>query len=206
MLNSPKDVGDRFRAARNLSRLNRKDFAEKHDISVNTLHGWELGHYQARGPHQIKYVTALAAEGIVCTPEWLMSAEGGMPHKAAQLLKKYLSNEQTPPDSMKQEALSFAHQQTEAGFKDINLDIRDNAMAPFFEKGDLVAGVLAGFPDDLLNKFCIIKTSPGDFVARRLGKSGPKYLLVPNDLNFPIIEIEQITRAAAIIWHRKPRL
>lgn len=203
------EVAVRFRSARCLVKLTRKDFCAKYGISPNTVQGWEVGKNVAN-PRQVKrFLASLASEGVFCTTEWLLHGQGTPPSKvnlqqSMEMLNKALSADDEAADSAKTEASNFIRLQKKAGRKAISIHITDDTMAPQFERGDLVAGVFSKSPETLATHICIVEVSPGAFIVRRLLCDGSRFLLVPADFTKPVISLEKLTNAAKVVWQRKP--
>ena len=69
--------GERLRRARILAGIStRREFEEKHQISANTLQGWEQGKNPLSQKGARRVINALKEEGLICTVEWLINGTG----------------------------------------------------------------------------------------------------------------------------------
>jgi hypothetical protein len=213
---APQTVGERFRLARELSPLSRKSFCTKHDLNWYTVQSWELRRNFSRGVNVSKFCEALAAEGIICTEDWLIEGIGPKPYLesshegsayappiTARQLKKHSPN---LIESLIQEEISIfcAHSQ-KMGRQGVAIQITDEAMAPDFEYGEFVGGL--NIPADKIHHFhqvvCLVEATPHHFLIRRLLKEGETYLLLANNKDYPLIRLEQITSISEIVWRRR---
>lgn len=210
--------GDRVKRARILAGITtRKEFEKKHKISANTLQGWEQGKnpLSKKGAHRI--IDSLKKEGLICSPDWLLTGEGMPPrsyeslHSDADtmennnhtLIEKNLQEEEI----IYQEAQYFKQHNNNA----IVISITDNAMEPYFSKGDYIGGIRITNKNisDYVGHICIVELENNLIVPRYLQRSpsegrytvsstNPKATTPP--LNFYNTKVIAI---APIVWHRK---
>lgn len=78
-----KNSGERIKhVRRDLLRLSREIFSQKHNISAGTLQGWETNRYKKLSESTVEIIIqAFEAEGLSCSKEWLLSGKGKAPHK-----------------------------------------------------------------------------------------------------------------------------
>ena len=211
--------GDRLKRARVLAGLNtRREFEEKHQISANTLQGWEQGKNPLSEKGARRVVEALKKEGLMCTVEWLMHGKG-MPPRPFDVLNAGVGDSvRTDPVlaelNIREEENIYRETQL---FKELNLNsivltINDDAMEPYFSVGDYIGGVRL-FNDEIeryLGTVCIIEFENNLILPRHLQKgsregsytascTNPK-TTAPPPLN--LYDVKVIS-AAPILWHRK---
>lgn len=196
----------RIKYARNLAGLNRQGFAEKFDISANTLQSWELGRTSLTEKGAQRLCEALLKINVVCTIQWLLKGNGERPFL-------YEVSDLQLNDSICEESLLM--QEIDI-LKSLHVDylistITDSGMTPFYNLGDYVGGKSVVNTTDILKiigENCIIKTTDGLTLVRRLMHSnvtGKYNLYTLNcDQNIePVAAYVSIESVAKIIWHRK---
>ncbi len=212
--------GRRLRSLRKMTDLSRKHMAEKYMLSAGTLQGWEDGRYGGlteKGARKI--LPALRKEGIQCTLEWIMHGVGLGPQISDKLYMRehgFDANASFTPTSIssdeqdqaiKDELLLFRKHTPEA----IDVQLPDNSMEPFYFANDYVGGSRRFNEQiaDLINHDCIIQTSEGDILVRRLkkGSSPNTYTLVSLNPNTSVAEPTLynvgLMSAASILWIRR---
>lgn len=207
-------MGDRFRQARELSPLSRTAFCLKHGLNCYTVQSWELGRSFSRVPNATKFCGALAAEGIVCTEDWLIEGAGPEPYLASaakagiyvppitsrQLKKKPIN----PYESLvqKEVALFYEHSHKMDG---VVIQVSDEAMAPDYEVGEMIGALRS--PLNQIHRFhqivCLVEATPHHFLVRRLLKEGETYILLATNKDYPLIRLDQVTSVAEIVWRRR---
>ncbi|MES2203974.1 MAG: hypothetical protein V4496_02010 [Pseudomonadota bacterium] len=208
---TPEARAARVKRLRNLANLSRKQMCEGNDINVNTLKGWEIARYGGLpldGAHKI--IKRVSQEGVLCTVEWLLYEDGPPPSvNVGQAM------EQSAPDAKKKsEAFNLEEEMTlfqQHYPSAIQYAINDDGMLPFYEVGDVVAGIKKSGKhiNDLLETNCIVQLANGQLYCRRLrkGKLENTYHLVcfntETSLETPIMTDVELLSAARIIWHRK---
>ena len=212
----PQTVGERFRIARELSPLSRKSFCAKHDLNWYTVQSWELRRNFSRGVNVSKFCEALAAEGIICTEDWLIEGIGPKPYlESSQIANAYARpitsrqlKKHTPNlnESLIQEEIAlFSEHSRKIGRQGVAIQITDDAMTPDFEYGEFVGAL--NIPLDKIHNFhqvvCLIEATPHHFLIRRLLKEGETYILLATNKDFPLIRLEQITSLSEIVWRRR---
>ena len=84
--------GERLRRARILAGIStRREFEERHDISANTLQGWEQGKNPLSEKGARRVAQALKEEGLICTIDWLIHGTG-MPPRPYEMVNAGLSD------------------------------------------------------------------------------------------------------------------
>ncbi|MEI6805747.1 MAG: hypothetical protein WCK49_04485 [Myxococcaceae bacterium] len=213
--NTPSEVGLRFKSARCLVRLSRKDFCEKHGLNRFTVQSWETGRNFSRSKNVNNFCEALAKEGIFCTVEWLLEGVGTQPTKL--LTRKTLElptaqrarapeRKRVPEEQARIQAEAEFFQNNQPGnHKIIVSQVADNLMEPFFSEGDFVGGPLLTGSDihKLMGRICLVVLDEENYVVRRLRTEDNRYLLVPEDTAGTVTGLRKMIGAAEIIWHRK---
>ena len=207
---------ERLRRLRKMTRLSRKMYSERYQISSGTLQNWEtarFGGLTEKGAHFM--IETLAKEGIHCQFEWLMYGAGNGPllTKTAQdLAKTHAPTKKRKQPKSFPEALS-----TELGkFYQLHpnathMSIIDDSMHPHYAKNDVVAGlkVTGDGIAQLCHNCCIIDTEEyGRLVRLMLKGTEPDHyhLLCLNQYTQEahyVLPNVKIIEAASIIWMRR---
>jgi transcriptional regulator with XRE-family HTH domain len=211
--------GDRVKRARILAGITtRREFEKKHQISANTLQGWEQGKNPLSKKGAARIVESLKKEGLICSEKWLLTGEG-MPPRSYESLHSTLqediadNNHTLIEQNLKEEEIIYKETQL---FKQnvansIVINITDNTMEPYFSCGDYLGGIRISNNriSDYVNHICIVELENNLILPRYLQKSpsegrytisstNPKATTPPlNYYNTKVIAI------APIIWHRK---
>lgn len=130
--------GQRLKRLRKITGLSRKDFALRYQISPGTLQNWEtarFGGLSEKGAHMM--ITAFKTEGVFCSFEWLMYQAGHGPkldHMEQPSQTGLTSSKNT--STANEDLAVFLQNNPNA----VHLWVEDQTMAPYFQKGILVAG------------------------------------------------------------------
>ena len=164
----------RVRCLRDITGLSRREFAKKFGIASGTLQNWEDKEGNGlteKGAHRL--VCVINNAGILCHVEWLMYGTGRAPY----LIDPTTINgsQKKPPlkNSIPKEIDLFCSEHKEA----ICLQVKDDAMFPFYNINDYVAGERC-YNSDIdfcVGENCIVLLSSGEQLLRFLKKS-----LIPN--------------------------
>lgn len=208
---TPEARAARARRLRNLANLTRAEMCEGGEMNPNTLKGWEIGRYGGLpldGAYKI--IKRVSEEGVVCTVEWLLYEDGPPPSvNVGQALEKHAQeDEESSEVSYLESELALFKKHYPAA---MHVCIPDDGMCPFYEAGDVVAGIKKTGKqiEDVLETNCIVQLANGQMLCRRLrkGKSEHTYTLVCTNLETtvrpPILSEVEILSAASIVWHRK---
>lgn len=208
---TPEARAARVKRLRNLANLSRKEMCEGNDLNVNTLKGWEIARYGGLpldGAHKI--VKRVAQEGVLCTVEWLLYEDGPSPSVNVRQ-----AMEQSTLEIEKQSEENYLEKELELFQRHysstIQYIVNDNGMSPFYEIGDIVAGVKKTGKHiyDLIGTNCIVQLTNGQLYCRRLRKGRLEntfHLVCLNaeaNVDTPIMVDVELLSAARIIWHRK---
>ena len=205
--------GSRLEVLRRMARLTRREFAEKHGISANTIQSWETGKsggLTIRGAQRI--IPAFHQEGIYCTLDWLMHGVGQPPQLTNLQFSGIHETEGPsfyhPPDTkaITQELLTFRN----VNANPADLIVNDDGMEPRYKLGDYVAGIRRTGDSIryLVNQDCLVQTKNNEVLLRRIKSNSQSnlYDLLCINLNSQVplstLYAQALIWAAPIIWHR----
>lgn len=205
-----KERSERLRRLRNLANLSRKELCECADININTYIGYEVGRYGGlteKGAEKV--VKYIAQKGVFATLEWLMNGQGPRPQVVTdtEIIDIFNLDENQEMKNISEEIFLF-HKHYPSS---IDYRVEDDGMAPKYDAGDFVAGVLYtdGLIDNLIGLDCIVKTNEGLILVRNVavGRKEHHYNLVCSNPQTkviqPVLYDVKIISAAYIIWHRR---
>lgn len=205
--NTKQERAERAILLRRMSGLTRAEIDQKHGIPQGSLRGWETPQPSRNGLTEkaaYKLVSAFQAEGITCTPEWLLHGTGPAPTFKAESNKE-ISEEWSDEFALLKEVELFETLNKNS----ITILVSDDTALPEFGRGDYIGGIFIpeGTEDKLFGKNCIIETMDGRILIRKLmpGNTGNSFSLVcsnPKSNNEIINHDVQIKRIAQIIWIR----
>ncbi|MEI6805568.1 MAG: hypothetical protein WCK49_03565 [Myxococcaceae bacterium] len=198
----------RFRIARGMVQINPKKFCEQYGLNRFTIQSWEMGHNHINIRTVVRFCEALSAEGVFCSPEWLLKGKGSTPIKLSS--RQDLALESLQIDSNEEhkyiqaEIQLFRDNQIQLGREPVVVELGDQAMKPYFNKGNFVGGYLLPERsiDTLLGQIVIVGIGQKNYVVRRLMKESTNYLLVPGDFTERAVSLKSVENVAKIIWHR----
>lgn len=207
----------RVQNLRDVTGLSRRAFAKKYNLPISTLQNWEdvkgngLTEKGAR-----KLAALLKAEGIYCSPEWLLHNIGAPPRFSPHLNIAEKAKPSTKPlvtsdveDWFIADELRLFHQH----FPNLAIDfvIEDDGMAPRFIKGEWVAGIRCSGEaiKKIVGEPCIIQLANGEILLRTLEQG-----TIPNRFNLscnnPHTTVKQpkhydveLISAAPVVWIRR---
>lgn len=131
--------GKRLRMARVLSGLSRQEFQDTLSVSTSTLNAWENGRICLTEKGAIRVSNALSKVNIVCSASWLLDGIGESP-RSMDAVKLNLAG--LEGDSIRDniiDEIAFFSTRNKGG---ICVKVGDDSMAPFYVKGDFVAGIV----------------------------------------------------------------
>lgn len=211
---TPEARGTRLKRVRNLANLTRKEMCNDNDLNMYTLKGWEVGRHGGLpldGAHKI--VQCLAKEGVFCTVDWLLYEEGQPPRVIVGKTHDQIidENNKSIDEIMIQDVLALFQKYYPAT---IYHQIVDDGMLPFYEVGDIVAGI----PEENLvdchslnGLFCIVQLVTGEMLCRKIhnAKSESRFNLFcvnsSTEVENLIIANTELISVTPILWHIKPR-
>jgi hypothetical protein len=205
---------ERLKAARSFAGYgNRKDFCSQFNIPYDTLDAWERGKNPLTLKGAKRIVDVLKSAGVYCSEEWLMEGQGISPRPLEEVNSSITINFS---DSLTLFEKNINLATEISTFTTLNKNsivtiVKDEAMLPFYKKGDYVGGVrLKG--DDLskaINKRCIVEFLDGQITVRHLQKANTPFFYKVCALNKNVDEklaseesFLEVASAAPILWHR----
>lgn len=211
IVESNTKTSQRIKAARSIAGYSeRKAFCLEFNFPLATLEAWERGKNPLTEKGAKRLVDILRNVGIYCSEEWLIEGKGISPRPLKEMTSGIEAD--TSIGSLSKNLIIAREIST---FITLNKGaavtiLRDDAMLPFYEKGDYVGGVKRTGPHlkDAINKRCIIELASGKIIVRQLyqGKDPSTFNISAINLNSkspPIAEHNvEIISAAPIVWHR----
>ena len=144
---SKENRAKRLRILRKMCGLTRKDFSSKYAISASNFQNWEGPRYGGLTESAaIKFIDCIRREGIKCTLEWLMFGSGPAPiimpsafdiDSIPQHIELPQHEHAGIPEPVQKELNQFCHNHPNA----LALQIHDDSMSPYFQKGEILAGI-----------------------------------------------------------------
>lgn len=209
--------GERLATARGLMGLTQMSLAKAIGVSAFSVSGWETGKYGGLSMKGAREVVKLASKRRVrCSLDWLVHGLGTEPVvneiSIKKLSRKGVCIENGEELFITQELGAF-FSIFESMAETAVLRIEDDAMLPYFEPNDYVAGCkrTGQAIASLIGKVCIVEI-PGkeDGILRRLktGSQSDKYTLICDNVQAtkvtdPVLYDVTITSAAPVIRHYK---
>lgn len=191
--------GERLKAIRGFLRLSREAFAVRHGIPAATLKTWELSQVGISNAHMNKLLNALAKEKIPCSAEWLLEGRGASPFSISTV-------------DHEKSAFSGIYAERECFLKNnahsLVQMVPDNAMYPYFYKGDYVGGVKIDIHHQMdAHKAFIVymKNKPEPLIRFIQKDASGQFILIHanlNELGYNFIIHPEIQEVYQIIWHR----
>ncbi len=219
IIDSPiQTTGERLKRARILAGVTtRREFEKKHNISANTLQGWEQDKNPLSKKGAQRVVEAFKWEGLLCSTEWLMNGTG-MPPRPYHALNTGINKniEKFPAlaeQNIREEQVIYKESQLfkSQNVNSIVLPVIDDAMDPYFNAGDHIGGIQV-FKKDIakfVGETCIVELENNLIIPRLLQAAtqpglynvcatNPKTKASPLNLyNVKVLS------AAPILWHRR---
>ncbi len=195
----------RLRSIRNSLHLPRRVFEEKYGIPPGTMQNWEsprYGGFGESGAHRIAH--AFLSEGVQCDVNWLLYGVGQKPKIPTPMHRVVVGSGKVDLPDQELELFRQLYKET------LDWVIRDDALAPWLEVGDVVAGRC--FRESNLRKgigsLCIIELSEEHTVVRMLlGVDDEGMCRIdwpqPNLRQFTAAETVKPLRIAPVQWIRK---
>lgn len=195
---------ERVRVLREPTRLSRRAFALKYEISPGNLQNWETPRYGGLTEDGAKIlVDAFRDEHIVTTTPWLLYGLGQAPILPSSM--HLVSHTATMATANMNEELALLQQH----HPEVNiLHIADDVMAPFYRTGDIVAG--NPFPANNFNhglhQICIISLPDNSQLTRLLLPCDHEDMfdLAIDHRNIVSKNVSPLS-VAPIFWWRRPQ-
>lgn len=205
-------ISERIKTARSMAGYSeRKAFCSRFSFPLATLEAWERGKNPLTLKGAKRLVDILREVGIYCSEEWLREGTGISPRPMEELSEGLKEDLQQSPELGK--TLRIAKEIST--FVTLNEDavvtiVRDDAMLPFYSKGDYVGGIKLKGPDlrEAIHKKCIIELLTGKVLVRQLYEGdGPQHFMISTvNLNTNVTPMTEhnveVISAAPILWHR----
>ena len=211
--------GERLTYLRRSLCPNRRVFANKHSINLNTLVAWERNQNKISKKGLEKIITAFNQEGILCSGQWILYGKGTEPMPIDDFSQKQISIENSsfksetfPEESdIKNEAYLFTSNNASSEL----FKAQGDGMEPYIFENDLlgVIPVHCDHYDEELGKVCvsILSDDPSQHYVRLLlkGKGRKKYNLCSTNLlskeTSPVIFNTEIEKLYKIVWLRRKK-
>ena len=201
------DRGNRLKLCRTMLKKTLKELGTPHHISIGSLSNWESGSSPISEKNVHKIISILAAEGLICSKEWLLEGVGDTPYIYAS--SQHLEDKKV--ESFNLTTQFFFFKEIEA-FKKVHSDmlvtiVRDDAMHPFLRVGDYVGGATLSKADyeKEQGNICIIELTEGNFLVRQFYIREKILLLSSNpngDNNFLLLNEEPLKIAPLTFMRR----
>lgn len=192
--------GERLKAIRGFLRLSREAFATRHGIPAVTLKTWELSQVGISHVYMNKLLNALAKEKIPCSAEWLLDGIGPSPFS-----NQGIYNHKSDSSGIYTEQECFLKNNPQS----LVQMVLDNAMSPYFYKGDYVGGVKVDIHNKIDEKSAFIiyvRKTPEPLIRFLKKDQSDQFILIHanlSELGYDFIIHPEIQEAYQIIWHRK---
>jgi len=200
--------GNRLKHCRTMLKKTLKELGVAHQVSIGSLSNWESGASPITEKNVHKIIGLLAAEGLICSKDWLLEGRGEAP---------YLYTSSTRDAGQKDESFDLTGQflffKEIESFKKEHPDmlitlVRDESMLPFLRIGDYVGGPILAKADYAKEQgnICIIEMKEGEFLIRQLFIRDHKILLLAKspdaENNFLLLDKEPL-RIAPLTFMRR---
>jgi len=198
--------GSRLKQCRTMLGKTLMELGAAHQVSIGSLSNWESGSSPITEKNIHKIISLLAAEGLICSKDWLLEGMGNAPYLYSPLLredKKEESFDLTGQFLFFKEIEDFkkAHPQM------LITLVRDDSMLPFLRIGDYVGGSIIAKTDygKEQGNICIVEIKEGEFLIRQLFVRDKILLLsmMPgSENNFLLLEEEPLNVAPLTFMRR----
>ena len=181
-----------------------KDFCEYPNSKLNTttFFGWENGRFNGISKVGARRVIERTKDfNLICSFDWFMFGAGQLP-TYDQSLKEKLGNE----DLLEHD--QFMPIFSQPGIA--QLHVSDNAMAPDYISGDLIAGIKQTSIKNYIGLDCIVQLESGDILVRQVHESEKPHRVTLRHNNGStshktLFDVKIIMAAPVIFRYRKPR-
>jgi len=165
-----KEIGKRIKLARQTANLTRRQLADKYKINYHTLESWEKGVNQISENNLIQLEKFFQQEGLNISKNWILY---GNTKDTVDSLVKGIRNTKVEDIYSLDGDLSYFKEIRfflENAKNSITAMVLDDALFPFYCKGDYVGGIMLRNIDmrKCVGHFCIIKITNGDIVTRKI--------------------------------------
>lgn len=199
--------GNRLKHCRTMLKKTLKELGTAHQISIGSLSNWESGASPISEKNVHKIISLLAAEGLICSKEWLLEGAGELPYVYTS--QSHSADQKESPLNIKNQFLFFKEIES---FKNIHPDmlialVRDDSMLPFLRVGDYVGGPILSKNNYAKEQgnICIVEVKAGEFLVRQFFIR-EKILLIsttPSTENNFLLLDEEPLRVAPLVFMRR---
>lgn len=200
--------GNRLKHCRGMLKKTLKELGNAHQVSIGSLSSWESGSSPISEKNIHKIISMLAAEGLICSKEWLLEGRGEAPYLYSSHVKE---GEKKPSFDLTDQFLFFKEIES---FKKAHPNllitlVRDDSMQPFLKVGDYVGGHILSKNEyeKVQGDICIVETKEGEFLIRQFFiRDKNKILLISKspdiENNFLLLEEEPLKIAPVTFMRR----
>lgn len=200
--------GLRLKLCRSMLKKTLKELGATSQVSIGSLSNWESGSSTISEKNVDKILNFLAAEGLICSKEWLLEGTGEAPYLYASALSNEEKNRET--FDLTDQFLFFKEIETfKRGHPEmVIMLVRDEAMLPFLRIGDYVGGAIIPRSDYAKEQgtVCIVEVKKEEFLIRQFYTQGEKILLLSHhtsaENNFLLLECAPLTVAPVTFMRR----
>lgn len=208
------DRGERLRIVRSMLRMTIVEFAALCECGESTIRQWEQGRasgFTRKGA--VKVCRVLEITPVACDIDWLLEGSQSPPHFKQAKPPTKLSLPVHTADSSDEKSIKVEIEHfSQTAAEPLIMRVQDDAMEPFFLKGDYVAGnrIFGLKINQLVGQICIVQTVDGLILLRKIhSQHSEKYRLLalnPNAVSELIMIESELVCAAAItrLWRAAP--
>lgn len=199
--------GNRLKHCRTMLQKTLMELGAAHQISIGSLSNWESGVSSISEKNVHKIISLLAAEGLICSKEWLLEGRGDDPYLYTS--PPFLEDKKEEFFDLTGQFLFF--KEIEA-FKKVHQEmlitlVRDDSMLPFLRVGDYVGGSVLPKADyaSQQGNICIVEIEEGEFLVRQFYVKDKVFLLSAtsgSEKNISILDKEPINVAPITFMRR----
>lgn len=197
----PKDtyikgsVAERLKNLRNAIGLTRKEIEIIHNVKSPSLISWEKGHRIPKKDKAELLASVFKNHGIPCTVDWILKGKGPDPLEVAA---------QNPEEAY---LLKEVHRFQSFHKNSLIIQVEDQYMSPWINKGDFVGGVFVGLEEieRFVEQVCIVQTRDFGTRIRLVQKSDndTSYNLISFSNKGDILNVELEAVARIVFLRRK---
>ena len=182
--------------------LSRREMCtEQSGLHPDTYKGWEtarFGGLTERGASKV--VSHLQSKNYSVSVDWLLYGVGTAPFERLSTVKTAKSVLDDQDKQIMQELMLFKTQPNALDYV-----VPDEAMSPWFQTGDLVAGIKVTDFAAIVGQVCIVQLESGDIKLRKvLACDDPnEFVLTTTHEASPFTTNVQLLAAAPVVWWRR---
>jgi transcriptional regulator with XRE-family HTH domain len=205
-----EEIGKRIRLIRRMIGITRQNLSAKYNIEYATIALWETGKTTITDKVIHQCVQFFLTEGVHCSFEWIKFQKGEEP----KIVSKGISivDHLKKQDVFKQEIQFFLDIEAykEHNKNSILHQIKNNAMSPLLNVGDIAGGPVIKKSEDIIKahaRMCILSIEENKFMVRHFFIRKNKYILTAENTGSevinPIVLKEKPLVIAPINFYRK---